>query len=99
MVRSSSVPCLRSATGTTPFSTAPLPASKSFVKAVFSYPFITLGYERLSTVLASSNVETMAFDLHIGFKEEARLIGAAHDGSDQVYLVMYKKDCKWLNLK
>lgn len=72
-------------------------ASKSFVREVFTYPFVTLGYERLSTVLASSNEETMDFDLHIGFREEARLVNAAHDGSDQVYLVMWKKDCKWLN--
>lgn len=72
-------------------------ASKEFVRAVFSYPFVMLGYERLSTVLASSNEETMAFDLHIGFTEEARLKNAAHDGSDQVFLVMWKKDCKWLN--
>ena len=71
-------------------------ASREFIREVFKYPFVTLGYERLSTVISASNTETLAFDLHIGFEEEARFRGAAHDGSDQIWLVMWRDKCRWL---
>lgn len=72
-------------------------AVKGFIKALCEHPFNTLGVPRMSTVVASSNHEALKFDRVLGFSEECRLKGAAHDGSDAVYLVMWKKDCKWLN--
>ena len=73
-------------------------ATKGFIKALCEHPFVTLGVPRMSTVVAASNVSALAFDATLGFREEARLVRAAHDGSDSIYLVMFKDKCKWLNL-
>lgn len=47
-------------------------------------------------ITQSSNMRALAWDLAYGFTEEGRMVGAAHDGSDSVYLVLWKKDCRWL---
>lgn len=74
-------------------------ASREFLHALMSHPFETLRVPRMTTVVAASNAEALAFDAGLGFVEECRLAGAAHDGGDSIYLVMWKKDCRWLNLK
>ncbi len=71
-------------------------ATEAFMRAMVRVPFVELGLERMSTVVAESATDTLLFDYHFGFEEECRLKGAAHDGSDSIYLVMWKKECKWL---
>lgn len=72
-------------------------ATREFMAAMARHAFNTLAVPRMTTVVASSNLDALAFDAKFGFKEEARLRGAAHDGSDAIYLAMWEKDCKWLN--
>lgn len=72
--------------------------SRVFLRAIATHAFVTLGAVRMTTVTQSSNARALAWDLAYGFKEEGRMVGAAHDGSDSVYLVLWKDDCKWLKL-
>lgn len=72
-------------------------ATRELLRAVCAHAFHTLGVERMTTVVAASNVRALAFDRKFGFREEARLARAAHDGSDAIYLVMWRAECKWLH--
>lgn len=72
--------------------------SRVFLRAIARHAFVTIGALRITTVTQSSNARALAWDLAYGFKEEGRMVGAAHDGSDSVYLVLWKDDCKWLKL-
>ena len=71
-------------------------ATKGFIRELCYHPFVRIGAPRMSTPVASSNELAIAFDTALGFEEEARQIGAANDGSDQIWFVMWKDNCKWL---
>lgn len=59
---------------------------------VFDYIFNQLGLERCSGMIAASNAAALEFGRKLGFREEARLKGAARDGSDLICLVLWRKD-------
>jgi hypothetical protein len=44
----------------------------------------------------ASNLEARRFNEHLGFREEARLTGAAADGGDVVLYVLWKRDCRFI---
>ena len=70
--------------------------SRQFVGACFRYPFVALGARRASVHVAASNLASLRLVLSLGFTEEARLTGAAHDGSDLVLMVMWREQCRFL---
>lgn len=70
---------------------------RALLKAIAIHAFETIGALRVTTVTQSNNSAALAWDKAYGFVEEGRMIGAAHDGSDSVYLVLWKHDCKWLS--
>ena len=69
---------------------------RTFVKAIFEYPFVQCGCTHVHAMVDSSNTRAMSIDLRLGFKEVARFAGAALDGSDQVLLSMRREDCRWI---
>ena len=44
----------------------------------------------------ASNTDARRFNEHLGFREEARLMGAAADGGDVLLYVMWKEECRFL---
>ena len=68
---------------------------RSYLSVCFYYPFGLCKVNRLSGYVNASNTEARRFDEHLGFKEEARLKGAAPDGGDVIIYVMWKKDCRY----
>jgi RimJ/RimL family protein N-acetyltransferase len=64
--------------------------------AVFAYAFLICGVERVSGYVDASNLEARRFNEHLGFREEARLQGAAADGGDVVLYVLWKRDCRFI---
>lgn len=68
--------------------------NRKFLRACFEYAFVTLGLSRVSGYVSDSNLQAKRFDEHLGFKEESRLKGAAHDGGDVILYVMWRKDCR-----
>lgn len=76
--------------------------SREFLWAAFDYPFNQLGVKRISAFVEDDNRAAIRFDEHLGFKHEARMVGAyEHDGKvgDILLLKMLREDCRWLNLK
>jgi RimJ/RimL family protein N-acetyltransferase len=71
--------------------------NRMYLRAAFTYVFVQLGCSRLSGYVNASNVEACRFDEHIGFKEEARLKGAAPDGGDVILYVMWRGDCRYVD--
>ena len=73
--------------------------NRAYLTACFAYPFMQLGVARVSGYVHASNKEACRFDEHLGFKEEARLKGAAPDGGDVIIYVMWKEGCRYVNSK
>lgn len=71
-------------------------ASRELLRAAAEHAFVTLGVPRMTTMVAETNKDALRFDLKFGFREEARMKNAAHDGSDLIILVMWREDCRWL---
>jgi hypothetical protein len=72
--------------------------NREFLWYGFHCPFNEWGVKRVTGLVASSNYDARRFDEHLGFKLEATLKDAAPDGDMLVY-VMFKKDCRWLNVR
>jgi len=70
--------------------------TRYYLRACFHYPFVTCGVDRISGHVNESNAQARRFDEHLGFKEEARLKGAAPDGGDVILYVMWRQDCRFL---
>ena len=69
-------------------------ATRKFIHAVLHYPFITAGCKRVGAYIESSNAAARKFVEHVGFKPEATLSQAAHDGGDITLYVMWREDFK-----
>lgn len=71
--------------------------SKTYLLACFKYPFLICGVDRVSGYVNESNLAARRFDEHLGFREEARLKGAAFDGGDVILYAMWRKDCRYVD--
>lgn len=69
---------------------------RTFVRAIFEYPFVECKLDTLLALVSSENTQAMDIDLRVGFKEINRLSGAGVDGNDLVLLSMTRNECKWL---
>ena len=70
--------------------------TRDYLRACFAYPFLVCGVQRLSGYVDASNADARRLDEHLGYKEEARLTGAASDGGDVIVYVMWRKDCRYV---
>lgn len=69
---------------------------RAYLRACFLYPFQICGVSRVSGYVEARNAVARRFDEHLGFKEEARLSGAAADGGDVIIYVMRREDCRYV---
>lgn len=67
---------------------------RGYLRACFTYPFAVCGVDRVSGYVNESNAAARRFNEHLGFREEARLCGAAPDGGDVIIFVMWRQDCQ-----
>lgn len=65
---------------------------------VFHYPFVELGCRRVSGYVQASNAKVNRLCKHLGFKQEAILLGAAADGGDVIIYAMTKEECRHVTL-
>lgn len=70
--------------------------NRDFLRYCFRYPFNEMGVARVSGYVSSKNVEARRLDENLGFKPEAILKGAAHDGGDVIIYAMWREDCRFL---
>jgi RimJ/RimL family protein N-acetyltransferase len=69
--------------------------NKSFLKAVFDYPFNKLKLRVIIGTVAGSNEKSLKLSRHLGFQDVAN-IPDAHDDGDLAILEMRPHFCKWL---
>lgn len=74
----------------------PTVINRTFVKAIFEFPFNQCNLTHVLAMVESSNTRAMEVDLRLGFKEINRLEYAGLGGSDLVLLSMPRDECKWI---
>ena len=74
----------------------PAVINRTFVRAIFEYPFQQLGLTHIVALVEGSNKRALDIDLRCGFRETRRLEGAATDGTDLHVLEMTRNECRWL---
>lgn len=68
---------------------------KSYLYALFDYPFNKLGVKRLTGYVAAVNADSLRFSYHLGFKLEGTMREALPSGDVHV-LGMLRRECRWL---
>lgn len=71
---------------------------RGFLYTCFDYPFNQLGCKRINGLVSKANVAAQRFDESLGFELEASLKDAHPEGDLLIYR-MFRKDCRWLNLR
>jgi RimJ/RimL family protein N-acetyltransferase len=74
------------------------PLTKSFLRAIFDYPFNCANVQRITALVGEGNVKSRHLCERFGFIEETRLQGA-HQTGDLIVYRMRRNECKWLELK
>lgn len=72
--------------------------TRTFLHFAFWYPFEQLGCARVTGLVPDDNLQAAAFDEHLGFTLEATL-REAHPTGDLLVYRMFRRDCRWLNMK
>lgn len=70
--------------------------NRDFLKWCFHYPFAQLHANRITVWVTVDNLTSLRFVKHLGFKHEATLTGAGPSGVDVHLLVLFRKDCKYV---
>lgn len=71
-------------------------ATRQYLEAIFSYPFIQLGLERVQTACSAENKGVIKFNQKIGFVPEGYHRKAWPLGGDSISFSMLREECKWI---
>lgn len=74
----------------------PFAIRAGFFHEVARHLFIVCGRNRIFGVVPANNEKAIKLDIHMGFKEVARIPNAFKEGVDSVVLVMEKETSRWL---
>lgn len=69
--------------------------NRQFLSIIFDYPFNQLKVDRITGLVADSNMAARRLDEHLGFELEATLHGAHPDGDLRIYK-MTRDMCRWI---
>lgn len=69
--------------------------TRSYLRAMFRYPFAQLGVRRVTGFVASKNADSLRFSRHLGAREEGVMRQALPD-DDLVIFGMLREECRWL---
>lgn len=72
--------------------------TRDYLRACFAYPFLVCGVQRLSGYVAASNLAARRLNEHFGYRVECTLEGAAPDGGDVLIYVMWRRDCRYVDV-
>jgi RimJ/RimL family protein N-acetyltransferase len=70
--------------------------TRELLFVTFGYPFLQLPCNRVFSQIPASNTESLRFNLHLGFREVARIKGLYAGGDDCIVTCMEKNDCRFL---
>jgi len=71
-------------------------ANRQYLRAIFAYPFIQLGLERVQITTSVVNEGINSVVPRIGFKKEGLHRKAHFDGGDCYSWSILKDECRWL---
>jgi RimJ/RimL family protein N-acetyltransferase len=63
----------------------------------FAYPFLQLGCNRVTGLVAATNLTARKFDEHIGFVQEGVLREGLPNGEALIVYGMLRAECRWIN--
>ena len=72
-------------------------ADRSTLFRLFDYPFRQLDCQALTVVVPQSNLPSLNLATKLGFRPEAIIAFAAHDGGPLIVLKMFREQCRWIN--
>ena len=72
--------------------------TKSYLKAIFDYPFNVLNVEKIIVPVVTDNQKSIKLVQNMGFAEEGRIKDGRLEG-DIVFLTLHKDDCRFLGEK
>lgn len=67
----------------------------AYLAAIFHYPFVHLGCDKIIAPVAEGNAESIRFVRNLGFREEARITDAHPDG-DLILFTMRRDKCRFI---
>lgn len=72
---------------------------RGIVSALFHYPFVQQGLERMTLIIGENNPRALKLNLGLGFKIEGR-VRRAYDGKNDAFILgMLRDECKWIGAK
>ena len=72
--------------------------SRELLVRAFAYPFIQLGFRRVTGLVPARNAAALQFDQHLGFEYEGRCRNALPD-DDLIILGMLRENCRFIAKK
>lgn len=69
--------------------------NRELLSRAFQYPFLHLNAQKVFGLVEVANKRALDFDLHLGFKEEAR-VRDVYPSGDMIILAMYREDCRFI---
>ncbi|PTW53566.1 hypothetical protein C8N35_11621 [Breoghania corrubedonensis] len=70
--------------------------SRAFIVHVFAYPFLQLGYKRVTSLISADNEPSIRLCSKIGFQREGTMRRASEKGEDLLVFGMLREECRWL---
>jgi len=70
--------------------------NKTFIAAIFNYPFIVCNVEKIVVPITEENNKSIKLVKNMGFTEEARI---ARSNGDMIFFTLLKDKCKFLGGK
>lgn len=72
-------------------------ASRASLRALFTYPFIDLGYDEIVTIVRSTDLRARRFNRRLGFVRTPPRLCAAPDKSGLLSMHMMRHQCRWID--
>jgi len=76
---------------------SPFVIRAGFFNEICRHLFIACGRKRIFGLVPAHNEKALKLDLHIGFREVARIPDAYAEGIDYIVIRMDRDDCRWLD--
>jgi hypothetical protein len=73
--------------------------SRTFVRAIFEYPFLQAGLTQVFALVMEDNVQALKVDAKTGFTEVNRFDNAGMKGQALILFRMTRNECRWINGK
>lgn len=71
-------------------------AKPEFIRAMFQYPFLQMGYARITAPIAENNKAARRFVEKLGFTLEGSMRGYRHDGDAQLIYGILREECRYV---